>query len=1134
MEVVARSRVTHAVGAPSPSVRSLDVLHPMLDPAEVDRPVLVSGWQTWEHLIGHQDELTDLASLGLLLVALACGLDLALSDDVERLARHRSNLFALNPDLHPVIAQLAEQMTEPDRHARLQDLPSAMQRLQGYRDQPLDFSLDQVPGGVEEQTPEYRQVILETLRDRLFDLTRRNRLLYFRSTQQSLNLTEASVPLLLDARNIQAGQLCTWNPQIARRVLQGKGLTLGSVIRWDDAPYAAGVLDGMISQARRDRSEYGQSQLRLIVAFLRWHDLKSAPQERIASPLLLLPAELTKRRGVRDSYQLVAAATVAEVNPALRQQLERLYGLDLPETVDLADDAAIAGLHTVLAGQIASGEPGVRLTIRDRPRIELIHQRARVRFDAYQRRTGRAQIAVGGRTYAYSYRRRDYRPLGLQIFRDRVLTRPSPMSLVLGGGPAPRIPTMAPVLGPSIDADGTTKERETYVLDDGAEGNPYAWEIDLCAVTLSNLNYRTMSLVRDYRELIVGKAEHPCAAFDRVFSREPRQIDVSTRPQLPFADRHLVVAADGSQVTAIARARDGESLVIQGPPGTGKSQTITNLIADYVARGRRVLFVCQKRAAIDVVHARLQAQGLDELTCLIHDSQADKKQFVMGLKRSYEAWLETGRAEQERERAIFAVEAALDEVARYEAVLARVPGGIGPSLRTMLGRLVDLAGQRWGEHLPASARRLLPDPGAWWAARPELDAVAAALVDAGRSPVLATSPLRFLAPQVLRTARPEAEVMHRASVAAAAVHRLLGLLNGGAGLDLRSADRVVELARSLAPLARRGRAGALRPNSASAEELDRDVASWRRALAVRDRTAQAAAGWHAPPSPEEASAALEVARARERSFLRALHGDWRRVRTMVAAGYSPVGSATTGPKMAGPASRTSQALTLLVAAQRADAELETERAEFERAWGHPDPQALLELVKRARAETDPGVVWWRDRLSSAEPGAAAEQAERLADAQAVVEEVRKALDGLLVDVDRLPLDGVDRVSLTGVLHGLTEPDAAGAVHGLGRSLLALHEHPAVINAVRWLPATPDGLEYAICAAALTEACAEDPTFARFDGPHLATLIDRIQQVLPELLTAEARLLVSRVRSRFLAEAEAVHTKGRGSLLCSRT
>ena len=85
-----------------------------------------------------------------------------------------------------------------------------------------------------------------------------------------------------------------------------------------------------------------------------------------------------------------------------------------------------------------------------------------------------------------------------------------------------------------------------------------------------------------------------------------------------------------------SRSRGRTQLHHPGPPGTGKSQTITNLIADYVARGKRVLFVCEKRAAIDVVFHRLRQQGLDELCCLIHDSQTDKKAFIRNLKQTYE------------------------------------------------------------------------------------------------------------------------------------------------------------------------------------------------------------------------------------------------------------------------------------------------------------------------------------------------------------------------------------------------------------------------------------------------------------------------------------------------------------------
>src|SRR5262249_22669801 len=146
--------------------------------------------------VGHHDELTDVLSLGLLLASLACGIDLSERDAVEELARSRDNLFRLEPRLHPVVARVVREMTELDRHRRAQDLPSLARRLELYRDQPLDLDLTLVPGLADASTPARgkRALILGHLRDRLFELTRRNRLVHHRSTLSSLNLTVASVP----------------------------------------------------------------------------------------------------------------------------------------------------------------------------------------------------------------------------------------------------------------------------------------------------------------------------------------------------------------------------------------------------------------------------------------------------------------------------------------------------------------------------------------------------------------------------------------------------------------------------------------------------------------------------------------------------------------------------------------------------------------------------------------------------------------------------------------------------------------------------------------------------------------------------------------------------------------------------
>src|SRR5258707_9539676 len=143
-----------------------------------------------------------------------------------------------------------------------------------------------------------------------------------------------------------------------------------------------------------------------------------------------------------------------------------------------------------------------------------------------------------------------------------------------------------------------------------------------------------MSLVRDYNMVIDRQLQHH--SFNALFSNEPRVFPEHSFDGNRPDDWHHVIQADPTQTRAILQSRAGYSYIIQGPPGTGKSQTITNLIADFVARGKSILFVCEKRAALDVVYHRLKQNGLDELCCYIHDSQGDKREFIRNLRQTYE------------------------------------------------------------------------------------------------------------------------------------------------------------------------------------------------------------------------------------------------------------------------------------------------------------------------------------------------------------------------------------------------------------------------------------------------------------------------------------------------------------------
>ena len=96
----------------------------------------------------------------------------------------------------------------------------------------------------------------------------------------------------------------------------------------------------------------------------------------------------------------------------------------------------------------------------------------------------------------------------------------------------------------------------------------------------------------------------------------------------PLISLHNVVDADSSQIEAIEMAKSGKSFVLQGPPGTGKSQTITNIIAECLSDGKKVLFVSEKLAALSVVYDKLKQAGLAEFCLQLHSHKANKKDVI--------------------------------------------------------------------------------------------------------------------------------------------------------------------------------------------------------------------------------------------------------------------------------------------------------------------------------------------------------------------------------------------------------------------------------------------------------------------------------------------------------------------------
>ena len=162
-------------------------------------------------------------------------------------------------------------------------------------------------------------------------------------------------------------------------------------------------------------------------------------------------------------------------------------------------------------------------------------------------------------------------------------------------------------------------------------------------IVVGTFSYAKLPMVADLRgqgELLVGHDVVAALAGDPGALAAVRSEIPGLRKDPLFDEQGatLLLDADGSQHEVIEAVRSGSHLVIQGPPGTGKSQTIANLIGSLAADGKKVLFVAEKRAAIEAVVSRLDSTGLGSLVLDLHDGARAKRrvaqEFLTGLEEA--------------------------------------------------------------------------------------------------------------------------------------------------------------------------------------------------------------------------------------------------------------------------------------------------------------------------------------------------------------------------------------------------------------------------------------------------------------------------------------------------------------------
>lgn len=177
------------------------------------------------------------------------------------------------------------------------------------------------------------------------------------------------------------------------------------------------------------------------------------------------------------------------------------------------------------------------------------------------------------------------------------------------------------------------------------------WSVEP-VMALATFPFAKMAMWEDLDEMSRQGTEHPVVralAGNSEALRPPR--DVTTRrlpPEeelegggldslLPVKEQFTVLPADHSQLRAIELARRGAHLVVHGPPGTGKSQTIANIIATFLADGKKILFVSEKTAALDVVKQRLEDHELGSFCLDLHSKRASKASVYQQIREAIEA-----------------------------------------------------------------------------------------------------------------------------------------------------------------------------------------------------------------------------------------------------------------------------------------------------------------------------------------------------------------------------------------------------------------------------------------------------------------------------------------------------------------
>lgn len=232
------------------------------------------------------------------------------------------------------------------------------------------------------------------------------------------------------------------------------------------------------------------------------------------------------------------------------------------------------------------------------------------------------------------------------------------------------------------------------------------WSIDTEAVVLGFFSFSKFLMYRDLDPTIwptsSGLLSHDVLQNllgSNSFSGDPSLLsDNDFLDDLPNAAEVVhVMDADSTQTLVLLDADSGRSMVVQGPPGTGKSQTIVNLIAGAIEKGKTVLFVSEKKAALEVVKKRLDKCGLGNACLELHSNKAKKKELIAELKRMVDLGLSHSLPKTSARLALEEAKAKLNQYCQA------INSEVGPSrerTRDLFGLLLPVLDHLKGIDIP--------------------------------------------------------------------------------------------------------------------------------------------------------------------------------------------------------------------------------------------------------------------------------------------------------------------------------------------------------------------------------------------------------------------------------------------------